>query len=61
MLSPAEQNSAWRSYKRSGIAFYKKRLIFISNRQRQKEGTFCASELAGIEPSPAHSSRAGYA
>ena len=27
-------------------------LPFISNRQRQKEGTFCASELAGIEPTP---------
>jgi hypothetical protein len=23
-----------------------------SNRQRRKEGTFCASELAGIEPTP---------
>jgi hypothetical protein len=31
-------------------------LSFISNRQRQKEGTFCASELAGIEPTPSHSS-----
>jgi hypothetical protein len=25
---------------------------FVSNRQRWKEGTFCASELAGIEPTP---------
>ncbi len=30
-----------------------KGLSFISNRQRRKEGTFCASELAGIEPTPA--------
>jgi hypothetical protein len=27
-------------------------LSFISSRQRQKEGTFSASELAGIEPTP---------
>jgi hypothetical protein len=39
----------------------KKGLSFISNRQRRKEGTFCAVELAGIEPTPAHSRRAGYA
>jgi hypothetical protein len=39
----------------------KKGLSFISNRQRRKEGTFCASELAGIEPTPAHSRRVGYA
>jgi hypothetical protein len=25
---------------------------FISNRQRRKHGTFCASELAGIKPTP---------
>jgi hypothetical protein len=25
---------------------------FISNRQRRIEGTFCASELTGIEPTP---------
>ena len=30
----------------------KKVLSFISNRQRRKEGTFRASELAGIEPTP---------
>jgi hypothetical protein len=30
----------------------KKGLSFISNRQRQNEGTFCASGLAGIEPTP---------
>jgi hypothetical protein len=29
-----------------------KGLSFISNRQRRKEGTLCASELAGIEPTP---------
>ena len=29
-----------------------KGLGFISNRQRRKEGTFYASELAGIEPTP---------
>ncbi len=39
----------------------KKGLRFISNRQRRKEGTFCASELAGIEPTPAHYRRVGYA
>ncbi len=39
----------------------KKGLSFISNRHRRKEGTFCASELAGIEPTPAHSRRVGYA
>ncbi len=27
-------------------------LSFISNRQRRKEGTFCASELAEIELTP---------
>jgi hypothetical protein len=32
----------------------KKGLSFISNRQRRKEGTFCASELAGIEPTKIH-------
>jgi hypothetical protein len=36
-----------------------KGLNFISNRQRRKEGTFCASELAGIEPTPARSGRQG--
>ncbi len=30
----------------------KKGLSFISNRQRRKEGTYCASGLAGIEPTP---------
>ncbi len=30
----------------------KKGLSFISNRQRRKEGTICASGLAGIEPTP---------
>ncbi len=29
-----------------------KGLSFISDRQRRKEGTFCASGLAGIEPTP---------
>jgi hypothetical protein len=38
-----------------------KGLSFVSNRQRLKEGTLCASELAGIEPTPAYSRRAGYA
>jgi hypothetical protein len=38
-----------------------KGLSFISSRQRRKEGTFCASGLAGIEPTPARSVRAGYA
>jgi hypothetical protein len=39
----------------------KKGLSFISNRQRRKEGTFSASELAGIEPTPARPGIAGYA
>jgi hypothetical protein len=38
-----------------------KGLSFISNRQRRKEGTFCASELAGIDPTPDRPKRAGYA
>ena len=38
-----------------------KGLSFISNRQRRKEGTFCASGLAGIEPTPARPNGAGYA
>jgi hypothetical protein len=36
-------------------------LSFISNRQRRKEGTFCASAFARIKPTPASSGRAGYA
>ncbi len=36
-------------------------LRFISNRQRRKEGTFCALGLAGIKPTPARSGRAEYA
>ncbi len=43
------------------IADHRKGLSFISNRQRRKEGTFRASGLAGIEPKPARSVRAGYA
>ncbi len=35
-------------------------LSFISNRQRRKEGTFCASEFAGIEPTPPAPKGAGY-
>ncbi len=38
----------------------RKGLSFISNRQRRKEGTFCASELAGIEPTPPAPKGAGY-
>jgi len=38
----------------------KKGLSFISNRQRRKEGTFCASGLAGIEPTPPAPKGAGY-
>ena len=33
----------------------KKGPSFISSRQRREEGTFCASGLAGIEPTPARS------
>jgi hypothetical protein len=39
---------------------FQKGLIFISNRQRRKEGTFCASGLAGIEPMLARPNEAGY-
>ncbi len=38
-----------------------KGLSFISNRQRRKEGTFCASGLTGIEPTSARPNGAGYA
>jgi hypothetical protein len=31
------------------LRFTYRGLSFISNRQRRKEGTFCASELTGIE------------
>jgi hypothetical protein len=44
------------------IPIITKGLCFISYCQRRKEGTFCASGLlAGIEPTPARSVRAGYA
>jgi hypothetical protein len=39
---------------------YKKGLSFITNRQRRNEGTFSASELAGIEPTPPAPKGAGY-
>jgi hypothetical protein len=42
------------------MAGKKKGLSFISNRQRRKEGTFYASELAGIEPTPPAPKGAGY-
>ena len=42
------------------IYIYIKGLSFISNRQRRKEGTFCASELAGIEPTPPAPKGSGY-
>jgi hypothetical protein len=41
-----------------GSFFHLKGLSFIS--KRRKKGTFCASELAGMEPTPARSGRAGY-
>jgi hypothetical protein len=37
-----------------------KGLSFITNRQLRNEGTFCASELAGIEPTPPAPKGAGY-
>jgi hypothetical protein len=37
-----------------------KGLSFISNSQRRNEGTFSASELAGIEPTPPAPKAAGY-
>jgi hypothetical protein len=42
------------------MPYSKKGLSFISNRQRRKEGTFCESELAGIEPTPPAPKGAGY-
>jgi hypothetical protein len=45
----------------AGHVSKKKGLSLILNRQRQKEGTFCVSALAAIEPTPARSGRAGYA
>jgi hypothetical protein len=44
----------------AGQVSNKKGLSFISNRQRWKEGTFCASELAEIEPTPPAPKGAGY-
>jgi hypothetical protein len=41
-----------RGWKKLGNLKTKKGLSFISNRQRRKEGTCCASGLAGIEPTP---------
>jgi hypothetical protein len=38
----------------------KKGLSFISNRHRRNEGTFSASEFAGIEPTPPAPKGAGY-
>jgi hypothetical protein len=38
----------------------KKGLSLITNRQGRNEGTFCASELAGIEPTPPAPKGAGY-
>jgi hypothetical protein len=35
-------------------------LSFITNRQRRNEGTFCASELTGIEPTQPTPKGAGY-
>jgi hypothetical protein len=37
----------------AGHVSKKKGLSLILNRKRQKEGTFCVSALAGIEPTPA--------
>jgi hypothetical protein len=42
------------------ITVKKKGLSFISNRHRRNEGTFSASELAGIEPTPPAPKGAGY-
>jgi hypothetical protein len=45
-------NEEGRAFRASVVRHGKKGLSIISNRQRRKEGTFCASELAGIEPTP---------
>ncbi len=37
---------------REYLGCFAKRLSFISNRQRRREGKFCASELAWIESTP---------
>jgi hypothetical protein len=62
-LVHVEQPCLNQATKERFIARMQKGLSFISNRQRRKEGTFSASasELAEIEPTPAHSRRAGYA
>jgi hypothetical protein len=49
-MSGMTQNCEW-FIEKLGVAYHKG-LSFISNRQRRKEGTFCASELSGIEPTP---------
>jgi hypothetical protein len=41
-----------KNWVKSSDRLVKKGLSFISNGQRRKEGTFCASELASIEPTP---------
>jgi hypothetical protein len=46
------------------FCYIKKELSFISNRQRRKEGTFCASDLVGVSGYRTHTARpkgAGYA
>jgi hypothetical protein len=42
------------------LCYIKKGLSFISNSQRRNEGTFSASELAGIEPTPPAPKGTGY-
>ncbi len=49
--SDIEASAGWNT-DRKNECLLSKGLSFISNRQRRKEGTFCASELAGIEPTP---------
>jgi hypothetical protein len=51
------QNTGPHSRQDEPMLWNKKGQSFISNRQRRKEGTFCASELAGIEPTPPRRSR----
>ncbi len=63
VVTVALEVMSWLCFPRISVTTedFKKGQSFISNRQRRKQGTFCASELAGIDPTPARSRRAGYA
>jgi hypothetical protein len=59
-LTGSEPELPWGKESTIYVPPTKRGLSFISNRQRRKEGTFCASELAGIEPTPPAPKGAGY-